>query len=122
MFFAHSTIITPIANPNSLLPLFSSSFPPILSIPPPLPPYPIPHYSRLLSSPLHHPQPQKANQLTKPQGVSTTHSTLTLPSLLALPTAPTAHKTLSLLTHSTTHLTHPLRHLSTFALLAAYFL
>lgn len=55
-------------------------------------------------------------------GVSTTHSTLTLPSLLALPTAPTAHTTLSTLTHSTTHLTRPLRHLSTLALLAAYFL
>jgi len=55
-------------------------------------------------------------------GVSTTLSTLTLPSLLLLPTAPTANTTLWTLTSSTIDLTRTLRHVSTFSLLSAYLL
>ncbi|KAF2187501.1 hypothetical protein K469DRAFT_705184 [Zopfia rhizophila CBS 207.26] len=55
-------------------------------------------------------------------GVSTSLATLTLPSLLTLPTAVTARSTLSYLSSKTRVLSSYLRHITTFTLFSAYLL
>ncbi|KAF2736263.1 hypothetical protein EJ04DRAFT_542624 [Polyplosphaeria fusca] len=55
-------------------------------------------------------------------GLSTTLSALTLPALLTLPTAPTAHTTLSHLRARTTTLSTYLRGITSFAVFSAYLL
>ncbi|KAF2201721.1 hypothetical protein GQ43DRAFT_393647 [Delitschia confertaspora ATCC 74209] len=55
-------------------------------------------------------------------GISLTHTTLTLPSLLALPSASTAHTSLTTLTSRTKTLSSYLRHITTFSLFSAYLL
>ncbi|KAH7115023.1 hypothetical protein B0J11DRAFT_121548 [Dendryphion nanum] len=55
-------------------------------------------------------------------GTSLTHSTLTLPALLSLPSAPLASTTLSTLQARSKTLTSSLRHITTFTLFTAYLL
>ncbi|KAF9691488.1 hypothetical protein EKO04_010398 [Ascochyta lentis] len=55
-------------------------------------------------------------------GVSATLSTITLPSLLALPTAVDARTTSTYVSHKSQNITSYLRHITTFTLFSAYLL
>jgi len=56
------------------------------------------------------------------QGVSATLSTITLPSLLALPTAVDARTTSTYVSYKSQNITSYLRHITTFSLFSAYLL